>query len=159
MTISAQNKIRHNFFSKPHFPRDFMQTVDGNWFHSPNKNAMLVHLGTFPVGFGDLLSWLLLSHLLTVQATPATPPWLLDQTSQGFPSHFTLFLSPPEIICLWQNPQATPWENPVLRYAHWHEGLGKALQRGFHQRWDVHPRHHHSTAVPMRAPSRQHFPQ
>lgn len=119
------------FLSKPHFPRDFMQTLDGNWFYSPNKNAMLVHLRAFPMGFGDLLGWLLLSHLLTVQATPATPPWLLDQTSQGFPSHFTLVLSPPEIICLWQNPQDTPGRKgePCSQICALAQGLGKSPAR------------------------------
>lgn len=114
----------------------FQETLYKQWMETdstvPTRLPVLLHLGTFPAGFGDLLGWLLLSHLITVHATPAIPPWLFNHTSQVFPSHFTLFLSTTRNYLLTygkiHKTDLEGKENPVLGYVHWHKDLGKALQ-------------------------------
>lgn len=146
----------------------FQETLYEQWMETdstvPPRLPVLVHLGMFPMGFGDLLSWLLLSHLITVQETPPTPLWLLDHTREEFPSHSTLVLSTT------RNDLLTPGHTqdrpggkgePCSQICALAQGLGKSpARRNFTSGgMCIHrqPGQNHSTAVSIWAPPEHHF--
>lgn len=133
LPISPQNKSRHNFFSKPHFPGDFVQTVDGNWFHSPNKTASAGSSGHISHGIwgSPRLTAAVTSHHCSGNTLNCTVAVWPNQPSTSLSFHLVFVHHQKLFAHLQRNSQGRPGGKgePSSRICALAQGLGKSPAR------------------------------
>lgn len=133
LPVSPQNKSRHNFFSKPHFPGDFVQTVDGNWFHSPNKTASAASSGHISRGIwgSPRLTAAVTSHHCSRNTHNSAVAVWPHQPSIPLSFHPVFVHHQKLFAYLWPNPQDRPGGKgePCSRICALAQGLGKSPAR------------------------------
>lgn len=141
LPISPQNKSRQNFFSKIHFPGDFIQTVAGNWFHSPSETASAGSSGHISHGISGSprLTAAVTSHHCSGNTHSSTVAVWPNQPSVSLSFHPVSVHHQKLFAYLWQNPQDRPggkgFSDMCIGTWSWEKPCKEKLLQG----WDVHP--------------------